>query len=353
MSYFRWSFIPIPEKWDQYYQLGFSMPSDSNNGPAQIKEAEVKINAIKKEMAKVIVGQDHLINCMLIGVIADGHLLLEGVPGVAKTLSANTLARIIECEFKRIQFTPDLLPADLIGTPIYNPKDGSFYVKKGPIFTQFLLADEINRAPAKVQSALLEAMQEKQVTIGGETFKLVQPFLVLATQNPIEQEGTYPLSEAQTDRFMLKVKIDYPSREEEKEIMDRMGTMGPLPQASPILKVSDILYFRELVDSIYIDEKIVNYILDLISATRNPKTFNLNIEGLLDYGASPRATLALKQASKASALISGRYFVTPHDVKSICHEVLRHRLRLSYEAEAENLSTDDVIDRILEKLPLP
>ncbi len=329
------------------------MPSDARHAPTEIKEAEGKINEIKREMAKIIVGQSHLINCMLIGVFADGHLLLEGVPGVAKTLSANTLARIMDCEFKRIQFTPDLLPADLIGTPIYNPKEGSFYVKKGPVFTQFLLADEINRAPAKVQSALLESMQEKQVTIGGETFKIDQPFLVLATQNPIEQEGTYPLSEAQTDRFMMKIIIDYPSREEEKMIMDRMGTMGPLPQVSAMLKVSDILYFRQLVDSIYIDEKVIDFILDLVASTRNPKAFNLNIDGLLEYGASPRAALALKQASKAHALISGRYFVAPDDVKSICHEVLRHRLRLSYEAEAENLSTDDIIDRILEKLSVP
>ncbi len=329
------------------------MPLDVHHTPAEIKEAEIKISEIKKEMSKVIVGQSHLINCMLIGVFADGHLLLEGVPGVAKTLSANTLARIMDCEFKRIQFTPDLLPADLIGTSIYNPKEGSFYVKKGPIFTQILLADEINRAPAKVQSALLESMQEKQVTIGGETFKIAQPFLVLATQNPIEQEGTYPLSEAQTDRFMMKIKIDYPSREEEKEIMDRMGTMGPLPQVSTILKISDILYFRQLVDSIYVDEKVINFILDIVASTRNPQKFNLNIEGLLEYGASPRATLALKQASKAHALISGRYFVTPLDIKSICHEVLRHRLRLSYEAEAENLSTDNIIDRILENLPVP
>lgn len=326
---------------------------DTRLATAEIKEAEEKINQIKEEMAKVIVGQSHLIHCMLIGVFAEGHLLLEGVPGVAKTLSANTLAKIIDCEFKRIQFTPDLLPADLIGTPIYNPREGTFSIKKGPIFTQFLLADEINRAPAKVQSALLESMQEKQVTIGGETFKIPQPFIVLATQNPIEQEGTYPLSEAQTDRFMMKVKIDYPSREEEKIIMDRMGTMGPLPQVSPILKIKDILYYRQLVDSIYIDEKVIHYILDIISATRNPKAFNVKIDGLLEYGASPRAALALKQASKAHALLSGRYFVAPQDVKSIAHEVLRHRLRLSYEAEAENLTSDEIIDRILEQISMP
>lgn len=329
------------------------MPSDANSSAMHVKEAQSKITAIKNEIGKVIVGQSHLIDSLIIGLLADGHLLLEGVPGIAKTLAANTLARIVDCDFKRIQFTPDLLPADLIGTPIYNPKEGSFYVKKGPIFTQILLADEINRAPAKVQSALLEVMQEKQVTISGETFKISSPFLVLATQNPIEQEGTYPLSEAQTDRFMMKIKINYPSRQEEKEIMQRMGTMGPLPQASAILKANEILALRQIVDSIYIDEKVVDYILDIVTATRNPAAYKVNIEGLLEYGASPRATLALKQASKANALLSGRHFVTPQDIKAICHDVLRHRLRLSYEAEAENLSTDNVIDRILETLPLP
>lgn len=329
------------------------MPSKNNHAPNQIKEAQTKITTVKNEIAKVIVGQTHLIDCLLIGILADGHLLLEGVPGVAKTLAANTMARILDCEFKRIQFTPDLLPADLTGTPIYNPKDGSFYVKKGPIFTQILLADEINRAPAKVQSALLEIMQEKQATIGGETFKVSQPFIVLATQNPIEQEGTYPLSEAQTDRFMMKVKINYPSREEEKEILKRMGTMGPIPQVSPLLKVSDILALRQLVDSIYIDDKIVNYILDIVTSTRNPQAFKLDIEGLLEYGASPRATIFLKQAAKACAFLAGRHFATPEDIKTVCHDVLRHRLRLSYEAEAENLTSDEIIDRILDTLPVP
>lgn len=329
------------------------MPQDVQSAPAEIKQAQDKITAIKQEIGKVIVGQTHLVDCLLIGVLADGHLLLEGVPGIAKTLAANTLAKIIDCDFKRVQFTPDLLPADLIGTPIYNPKDGNFTVKKGPIFTQILLADEINRAPAKVQSALLEIMQEKQVTISGETFKIPPPFLVLATQNPIEQEGTYPLSEAQTDRFMMKVKIDYPSREEEKEVLSRMGTMGPLPQVRPILKIDEIFALRKLVDQIYVDDKVVDYILNIISSTRDPKRYQVKIEGLLEYGASPRATIALKQAAKASALLSGRHFVTPMDIKFVCHDVLRHRLRLSYEAEAENLSTDDVIDRILESIPVP
>jgi MoxR-like ATPase len=329
------------------------MTADLRSFPTIIKEAQNKIDLIKKEIGKVIVGQTQLVDRLLIGLLADGHLLLEGVPGVAKTLAANTLARIINCEFKRIQFTPDLLPADLIGTPIYNPKEGTFLIKKGPIFTHILLADEINRAPSKVQSALLEVMQEKQITIGGETFKALQPFLVLATQNPIEQEGTYPLSEAQTDRFMMKIKINYPSREEEKEILNRMGTLGPLPQVQPILSVEEIFYFRQLVNDIYIDDKIIDYLLSIVEATRHPKNFQIDIEGLLEYGASPRASIALKNAAKARALLAGRYFVNPQDIKSICPDVLRHRLKLSYEAEAENLTTDDIINRILESLPVP
>jgi len=319
----------------------------------QIGKAQEKISAIRQEIGKVLVGQTQLVDYLLIGIFADGHLLLEGVPGVAKTLAANTLASIVNCDFKRVQFTPDLLPADLIGTSIYNNKDGDFFVKKGPIFTQFLLADEINRAPAKVQSALLEIMQERQVTIGGETFKIARPFLVVATQNPIEQEGTYPLSEAQTDRFMMKVKVGYPSREEEKLILNRMGTIEPIPEARSIISIDEIFIFRKIVDSIYVDEKIVDYILDIILATRNPQLFHVDIEGLLEYGASPRASLAIKMASKAFAFLQGRYFVTPQDIKTICYPVLRHRLRLSYEAEAENISADDLITRILNTLPVP
>lgn len=329
------------------------MTADVKAFPAQVKEAQDKIELVKREIGKVIIGQQKLVNRLLIGLFADGHMLLEGVPGIAKTLAANTLANTVHCEFKRVQFTPDLLPADLIGTPIFNPKEGTFSIKKGPIFTNILLADEINRAPSKVQSALLEVMQEKQVTIGTETFKPPQPFLVVATQNPIEQEGTYPLSEAQTDRFMMKVKIDYPSRQEEKEILERMGTLGPLPKANPVLTIDDIFYFRQLVNNIYIDEKVSDYLLNVIVATRNPKQFGIPIEGLLEYGASPRASIALKNASKAYALISGRYFVNPQDIKQICHDILRHRLRLSYEAEAENMTTDDVIDKILEVLAVP
>lgn len=318
-----------------------------------IQDAQIKIGEIKKEIGKVIVGQTHLVNCLLIGIFTEGHLLLEGVPGVAKTLAANTLARIISCDFKRVQFTPDLLPADLIGTQIFNPKEGTFSIKKGPIFTNILLADEINRAPAKVQSALLEVMQEKQVTIGVETLKAPSPFIVIATQNPIEQEGTYALSEAQTDRFMMKVKINYPSQEEEKLILSRMGTLGALPQVTPILKVSDLANFKSLVESIYLDDKISDYILNIVGATRNPKDFSAPIEGLLEYGASPRASIFLRQAAKAHALLAGRNFVNPQDVKEISHDVLRHRLRLSYEAEAEDLTADDILDKILDVIPVP
>ncbi len=329
------------------------MPTDAHSVPQQIQNAQVLLKRVRQEIGKIVVGQEHLINSLLIGVLSDGHLLLEGVPGIAKTLAANTLARTIQCDFKRIQFTPDLLPADLIGTPVYNPKNGTFEVKKGPVFTNILLADEINRAPAKVQSALLEVMQEKQVTIGGETFPAPRPFLVLATQNPIEQEGTYPLAEAQTDRFMMKVKIGYPSREDEKLILQRIGTFGPLPTIQPVLEISALMDLRQLTDTIYLDDRVIDYLLNIVQATRDPKLFQIPIEGLLEYGASPRATLALKQASKAHALLAGRYFVTPQDLKDIAHPILRHRLRLSYEAEAKNLTTDDIITRILDTLPVP
>ena len=321
--------------------------------PQEIKNAQVALQRVKQEINKVVVGQSDLIDSMLIGVLADGHLLLEGVPGIAKTLAANSLAKAIRCDFKRIQFTPDLLPADLTGTPIYNPKEGTFEVKKWPVFTNFLLADEINRAPAKVQSALLEIMQEKQVTLGGETYPAPRPFLVLATQNPIEQEGTYPLAEAQADRFMMKVKIGYPTRDEEKVILQRMGNFTPPPLINPVLDINALLELRQLVDSIYLDEQVIDYLLNIVQATREPKLFKVPIEGLLEYGASPRATLALKQGSKARALLSGRDFVTPQDLKEIAYPILRHRLRLSYEAEAENLNTDDIIRRILDALPVP
>lgn len=320
---------------------------------ATVKQANQKFKAAKDEVGKVIVGQSDMIDNLLIALLADGHILLEGLPGLAKTLAVTTLSKVINCDHKRIQFTPDLLPADLIGNTFYNQQENAFTVKKGPIFTNILLADEINRAPAKVQSALLEVMQEKQVTIGGETFKTGNPFLVLATQNPIEQEGTYPLPEAQTDRFMLKVKIGYPTFEEEKEILKRMGTLGKKPEANSVLTTEDILQARKVVNDIYIDEKVEDYILKLIFATREPKKYGVPIEGWLLFGASPRATLALKMAAKANAFLNGRAFVSPNDVKKVGHEVLRHRLRRTYEAEAEDISTDQIIDRIFETIPVP
>jgi MoxR-like ATPase len=329
------------------------MPQNANIIANEISRALALLNKVKQEISKVIVGQTELIQSLMTGLLADGHLLLEGVPGIAKTLAANTLARTVNADFKRVQFTPDLLPADLIGTPVYNLKENSFEVKKGPIFTNILLADEINRAPAKVQSALLEVMQEKQVTISGQTYPALNPFLVLATQNPIEQEGTYPLAEAQTDRFMMKIKLTYPTIQEEKTILERMGSAEKAPRANPVIELQELFKLRQLVDMIYLDDKVVDYLLSIVHATREPHLYQIPIEGLLEYGASPRAALALKQASKARALLAGRYFVTPQDIKDLVHPILRHRLRLSYEAEAENLTTDDIIDRIIEKLPIP
>lgn len=318
-----------------------------------IAQANLKFRAIKEEIAKVIVGQSQMVNRLLIALLADGHLLIEGMPGLAKTLAVTTLAQVIQCDYKRIQFTPDLLPSDLTGTSIYNPKEGTFSINKGPIFTNILLADEINRAPAKVQSALLEVMQERQVTISGQTFKAGQPYLVLATQNPIEQEGTYPLPEAQTDRFMMKVKIDYPTKDEERTILQRMGTLNKKPEAKPVIDSSEILHARSVVNSIYIDDKITEYILSIVGATRNPADYNVPISGLLLFGASPRASLALKIGGKAQAFLSGRPYVTPDDIKQIAFDILRHRLRRSYEAEAENVSDDEIIQRILDLIPVP
>ena len=318
----------------------------------EIKESSAHFSRLRSEIAKVIIGQRRVIDKLLVALLSNGHVLLEGLPGLAKTLTVKTLARAIASEFKRIQFTPDLLPADLLGISIYNPQMGTFSVKKGPILTNFLLADEINRAPAKVQAALLQVMQERQVTIGGETFHAGDPYMVLATQNPIEQEGTYPLPEAQTDRFMLKVTVDYPSKEEEKAIMERIGRKAP-PSIEAILTTQQLATARDLVRAIYIDEKIVNYILDLIFATRNPANYGIDIEGMLLFGASPRASLAWQHAAQAHAFLDTRAYVTPHDVKSIAHEVLRHRLRRSYEAEAENISADAIIDELLAALPVP
>lgn len=326
---------------------------DTEELAVAIKQANVKFKAVKEEIGKVIVGQIEMVDRLLMALLADGHILLEGLPGLAKTLAATTLAKVVQCDYKRIQFTPDLLPADLIGTQVYNPHENTFSVNKGPIFTNILIADEINRAPAKVQSALLEVMQERQVTISGQTFLVGKPYLVLATQNPIEQEGTYPLPEAQTDRFMLKVKIGYPSLSEENAIIQRMGTLEKKPEPTAILSVEDILQGRKLVNQIYVDEKIIEYILNIIFATREPKKFGIDLEGLLLFGASPRATLAMKICAQAHAFIMGRAYVTPADIKLIAHDILRHRLRRTYEAEAQELSSDDIIDRVLNHLPIP
>ncbi len=310
------------------------------------------VSTLLSEIDKVIVGQRYMIERLLMGLLANGHVLIEGVPGLAKTLAVRTLSRAIDTGFQRIQFTPDLLPADLTGTQIYSPSTGSFSTKKGPIFSNLILADEINRAPAKVQSALLEAMQERQVTIGGETFALDEPFLVLATQNPIEQEGTYPLPEAQVDRFMLKLKVGYPTREEELEIMNRMSK-GREPVASPVVSPDTILKARELVTEIYVDEKIKQYILDIVFATREPAEFGLGICDLIAYGASPRASIYLSITARAHAFLDGRAFVTPEDIKAVAMDVLRHRVIITYEAEAEELTSEDIVQRILDNVEVP
>ncbi|MEW6365966.1 MAG: AAA family ATPase [Acidobacteriota bacterium] len=309
--------------------------------------------ALVGEIKKVIVGQMYLLDRLLVGLLANGHILLEGVPGLAKTLAVKTFAQTINTAFQRIQFTPDLLPADLIGTMVYNPKDQTFYARKGPIFTNILLADEINRAPAKVQSALLEAMQERQVTIGETSYKLTEPFMVLATQNPIESEGTYALPEAQVDRFMLKLKIDYPDKKEEKAIMERMVPGDEIP-VDTVATPETILHARQVVKDIYVDERIKDYIVDIVFATRFPDQYGLeDLKGLVQYGASPRATLYLTQAGKAHAFMRMRGYVTPEDVKSIGYDILRHRIILSYEAEAEEITTEDVIRKIFDKIPVP
>lgn len=318
-----------------------------------IKEESRVLSNLIDEMGKVIVGQKHLIERLLIGILANGHILLEGVPGLAKTLSVMSLAKAIQVKYQRIQFTPDLLPADLIGTLIYNPRSGEFTTKKGPIFSNIILADEINRAPAKVQSALLESMQERQVTIGDKTFKLDEPFLVLATQNPIEQEGTYPLPEAQVDRFMLKLNIDYPSKGEEREILERMAFTETNIKINPVLSHGDIKRLRSVVDQIYIDDKIKDYIVDLVIATREPGKYNLDLDEYIEYGASPRATIYLTIASKAYAFLKGRGYVTPQDVKSIGMDVLRHRVIITYEAEAEEMTSEKIIQNIFDNIDVP
>jgi len=320
----------------------------------QIEKESGFVDLVKLEMDKVIVGQKYMVDRLLIGLLSDGHILLEGVPGLAKTLSIKTLADTVHGQFSRIQFTPDLLPADVIGTMIYSQKKDEFSVKKGPMFANFVLADEINRAPAKVQSALLEAMQERQVTIGENTFALPKPFLVLATQNPVEQEGTYPLPEAQVDRFMLKVVLDYPKKEEEKLIIRQNVSKAEMPMANTILKPEEIIRAKEVVRKVYMDEKIENYIIDIVFATRNPKDYGLNqFEQLIDFGASPRASINLAKAAKAYAFIKRRGYVIPEDVRAICKDVMRHRIGLTYEAEAENITTEDIVTEILNKVEVP
>ncbi|MFZ2322776.1 MAG: AAA family ATPase [Ignavibacteriaceae bacterium] len=319
----------------------------------KIKNESAFIDLLMNEIGKVIVGQKAMVERLVIGLLGNGHILLEGVPGLAKTLAIKTLAQAMKAKFQRIQFTPDLLPADLVGTQIYNQKDGNFFIRKGPIFANFILADEINRAPAKVQSALLEAMQERQITIGESTFKLEEPFLVLATQNPIEQEGTYPLPEAQVDRFMLKIKISYPERAEELSIM-RQNMSLVETKINPVISPEEILNARNLLSEIYIDEKIEKYILDIVFATRNPKEFGLNnLAELISYGASPRATINLALGAKAMAFVKRRGYVIPEDVRAICLDVLRHRVAVTYEAEAEEISSENVIQEILNKVVVP
>ncbi|RCK72872.1 MAG: MoxR-like ATPase in aerotolerance operon [Ignavibacteriae bacterium] len=319
----------------------------------KIQKESAFIDLLMMEIGKVIVGQKYMLERLIIGLLSNGHILLEGVPGLAKTLAIKTLAAAVQTKFQRIQFTPDLLPADLIGTMIYNQRKEEFTVRKGPIFANFILADEINRAPAKVQSALLEAMQERQVTIGEETYKLDEPFLVLATQNPIEQEGTYPLPEAQVDRFMLKIKITYPNRDEERLII-RQNITDSIPKVKQVISPAEILKARTVVQEVYMDEKIEKYILDIVFATREPKNYNLEkISSFISYGASPRASIYMALASKAYAFIKRRGYVIPEDVRAVCHDVLRHRIAVTYEAEAENINSEDIINEILNTIEVP
>ncbi|MEA3174941.1 MAG: MoxR-like ATPase [Gammaproteobacteria bacterium] len=328
-------------------------PSSSSKDQDRIAAASTWVIPLQQEMAKVIVGQKHLLDRLLIALLTNGHVLLEGVPGLAKTLALKTLAGCIAVQFKRLQFTPDMLPADIVGTMIYSPQDGGFRTKHGPIFCNLVLADEINRAPAKVQSALLEAMQERQVTIGDETYALPTPFLVLATQNPLEQEGTYPLPEAQIDRFMMKVVVSYPNRSEERAILDAMATTAPMAVPRNVVTAAQIIEARHVVDTLYVDDKIRDYIVDVVLATRPPTAAAMKLDGFIQTGASPRATIALTLAARAMAFLSGRHFVVPQDVKAVAMDVLRHRVAVTYEAEAENISPENVIETILSTLPVP
>ena len=319
----------------------------------QVSETSAWIRTLRAEVGRVIVGQEQLVERLLVGLLANGHVLLEGVPGLAKTLSVRTLAAAVQASFRRIQFTPDLLPADIVGNLIYNPQDGNYHVTQGPVFANFVLADEINRAPAKVQSALLEAMQERQVTLGGETRKLPSPFLVLATENPIDQEGTYPLPEAQVDRFMFKVILDYPSFAEERHILDRMAFTAPETIIKPVVGLDEILHTQKIVDQIHVDEKIRDYIVKIVFATRKPDDYKLDLKHFIQFGASPRATIYLTIAAKAWALLQGRDYVIPEDVKSIGPDVLRHRIILSYEAEAQGVTTDSIVKKVFNAVPVP
>ncbi len=319
-----------------------------------IKAHAEMCNNLRDEVGRVLVGQDHMLSRLIIGLLAGGHVLLEGLPGLAKTLTIRALSTAIDTGFSRIQFTPDMLPADVIGTEIFNPKEATYVVRKGPIFSNLILADEINRAPAKVQAALLEAMQERQGTIGGETYRLEEPFLVLATQNPIEQEGTYPLPEAQVDRFMLKVIVGYPTKEEERKVVDRMASGAPIPEIRKVTTPEQILEARKVVEQIWIDEKVRDYLVDLARATRDPAAYHVpGLEHMIETGASPRASISLMKASKAHAFLQNRSYVTPHDVKSVAPEILRHRVILTYEAEAEGKSQDDIIRTILDNVAVP
>jgi MoxR-like ATPase len=345
-------FFSPAREWGSPYFLMLEFDLEQTN--QQVAESSSWVSRLRQETGKVIIGQRYLLDRLLVGLLANGHVLLEGVPGLAKTLSVTTLADCVQAKFSRIQFTPDLLPADIVGTLIYNPRSGEFTTRQGPVFANIVLADEINRAPAKVQSALLEAMQERQVTIGDQTFPLPSPFLVLATENPIDQEGTYPLPEAQVDRFMLKLKVGYPSVEEERQILDLMATTGAKPRASAVIEPEEIVAARQIVNGIYLDPKIRDYIVELVFASRFPDRYKLaELKNFIQFGASPRATISLSLAAKAWAFLQGRGYVTPQDVKTIALDVMRHRVVLTYEAEAEEITSEDIIGKILETVPVP
>jgi MoxR-like ATPase len=354
-------YTPTPMARDPFGRRTLATPipivNNPNTGIQAINDAVRRNSAwvqpLRQEIGRVIVGQQHLVDRLIVGLISNGHILLEGVPGLAKTLALKTLAGAVGLHFSRLQFTPDMLPADIVGTMIYNPRDGSFSTKQGPVFANLVLADEINRAPAKVQSALLEAMQERQVTLGDESHRLPDPFLVLATQNPLEQEGTYPLPEAQVDRFMLKVLVKYPNRSEERAILDTMAVAERSLEVQPVVSAEDILQARKVVSNIYVDEKVKDYVVDIVLATRDPQPYGIDLNGYVQCGASPRATISLTLGARAIAFLHGRGYVTPQDVKDVAYDVLRHRIIVSYEAEAENITSENIIAGILEGLPVP